>query len=394
MNARERFLAIATGGLLIVLGGYWTVNQFTTAVDDRRDRLQTVLDRRDQMDEQQMAGEYAANQLGDYVVRALPGKIEKSLRDYSSWLLDLAQQHDFAGVIVDHVSTTPKGDLYDQLTFRVAGKTDMAGWIEFLHDFHANQRLHRIRKWSLRPSKAGQLQAEMTIEVLAMDRRPDGLPLPPPDESALASVKDYRGDILNRNFFEPPNQPPQFQGASMLTATTGRSQTLPLAFTDPDGHGLTYELVDPPQDVDVSISQNGSLTIRSDQPSDVNVTVRVTDDGYPRQTTEQSVAVRVKDPPPPPPAPEPPVKFDEAKQTVMVATLRGRGEDGPRWELWLRIRTRDQTLKLGVGDEFEIGTVQGTVESINEISATLNVDGSTIEIRPNQKLIEAVRGTG
>ena len=391
MNARERFLAIATGGLVVVLGGYWMMGKFTTAVAERRDELERVETLRDQMDETRLAGEYSASELQTYIDRSMPGDVADSSRRYAAWLLQLAQDSRFGSVIVDPVSSVRGRELYDQLSFRVSGRAGMDGVIDFLHGFYADKRLHRIRQWSLRPSKQGDLQAEMTVDVLAMSRRDDS-PLPQPDETSLAATLDqYRGDVLNRNLFQPPNSPPQLDGSSTLSATTGSPQTLPLAFSDPDGHRLTYELVDAPEGERVSINDNGSIEVTADEPAEFTLVVRVTDDGYPSLSTDAEVRVRVADPPPPEPTPEPPAKFDEAKVTVMTATLKGRDPAGrPQWQVWLRIRTRDETLRLTTGDEFDVGTVSGTVGEIDSSSATLQVDGKTYSMRPNQTLADAI----
>lgn len=399
MNARERVLAILLGALVIGFLGYWSVGRFQTAMDDRRQTLESKQTLRDQMDEQRLGGEYAANQLGEFITRAMPGNVEESSRQYAGWLLQLAQENKFDNVIVDPMPSVRGGDLYSQMSFRVAARADMPRWLRFTHAFYEKDRLHRIRSWSLRPSKQGDLQIEMTVDALAMDRRPEGLPMPTGPSNVLkASLADYESDILNRNFFEPSNQPPKFKGDRTLVAKTGSTQTLPISFEDPEGNRLTYELIDAPEAADVSLGDNGALRIKGDFPGTTKLLVRVSDDGYPSRSVEQSLVVRFEDPPAAEEPPPPPEKFDEAKQTVMVATVRGRGASDPAdpsqssWMVWLRIRTLDKTLRLKVNDEFEIGSVEGIVTAVGPGSATIQVDGQRFKISPNEKLIDAING--
>jgi hypothetical protein len=90
------------------------------------------------------------------------------------------------------------------------------------------------------------------------------------------------------------------------------------------------------------------------------VTVNVTDKGYPPRSLEQELLVKVVDPPKPPDPPPTVPEFDDASQTVLTALVQG-GDD---WTAWMNVRTRGKTLKLRVGDEFEIGSVKGKVVSV------------------------------
>ena len=192
---------------------------------------------------------------------------------------------------------------------------------------------------------------------------------------------------MNRNLYEPPNQAPKFGGRSELEAIVGRDTPTPLTFNDPDGHGMRYELVDGPYEFVSIDSRSGTLRIRSDETTEFDVTVRAIDDGYPNRSSEQRLVVKVLDPPPPEPEPEPPVGFDDASQTVLTALVQGRNE----WTAWLHVRTKDETIKLGIGDAFEIGTVAGSVVSVNARSVILDVAGNELELQPSGNLLEAAK---
>ena len=115
--------------------------------------------------------------------------------------------------------------------------------------------------------------------------------------------------------------------------------------------------------------------------------VRAIDSGYPRRTTEQTITVRVVDPPPPPADPPAKPSFDDASQTVLTALVQGR-ED---WTAWMHVRTRDQTLRLKIGDSFEIGSLKGTVVDVTPRYAILEVDGRRFELKPAGNLGDAAK---
>ena len=190
---------------------------------------------------------------------------------------------------------------------------------------------------------------------------------------------------MNRNLYEPPNQAPKYGGRAELEAIVGRDTPAPLSFNDPEGHSIRYEIVDAPEDF-VSLDEgSGTLRVRSDEKREFDITVRAIDSGYPRQTSEQRLTVKVVDPPEPEPEPAPKLAFDDATQTVLTALVQGRDE----WTAWMHVRTRDQTLRLRVGDAFEIGSLKGTVVEVTPRYVMLEIDGRKFELRPSGNLSEA-----
>jgi hypothetical protein len=95
-------------------------------------------------------------------------------------------------------------------------------------------------------------------------------------------------------------------------------------------------------------------------------------------------------PPPPVRAPknDPPVRptFDMAK----YATVSGIVEDDTKHQLWLRIKTTGQTLKLSEGEEFSVGDVQCKVEKIGVRDAVVTVAGKRKQVHLEDNLRDAV----
>jgi len=196
----------------------------------------------------------------------------------------------------------------------------------------------------------------------------------------------YAQKIWNRNFFSPPNQPPRFSGETQLTANRGEA-SLKLTAEDPEKNRLTYTVVgEAPAGLEIDPA-SGNIRWSPQELGDYRVTVRVSDDGYPSQSTEQSFAIAVVDPPPPPEPEAGPPKFDDSTQTVLTALVQGGGD----WTAWMKVRTQGTTLKLKPGDPFEIGRLSGTVVDVNARFVTLEIDGKRFELRPAGNLSEAAR---
>lgn len=385
MTQRERFLAMLVGGTLLGVVVWWGLGKYQTALKKRNNEITNLEQRQQQLTEQQLQGEYANRQMGEYLVRSLPGNPEVAQSRYQKWLLAIMQDNDLTEPSVDPTSSRAIADLYQQFSFSVKGKLDTPDLFSLLHDFYSRDYLHRIRTMSIRPGTGDKFMLDMNIDVIGLLAASPDSPEPSSQSWQIADGKEiYAEEILNRNFFEPPNDAPKFSGSSSVQAIIGRRTTAPLVFKDSENHTLRYELAEAPEDK-VSISgRSGTLSIQTDVKEDFEVLVRVSDDGYPRRSVEQKIIVKVVDPPSPP-APEPPkLKFDDAKQTVLTA-LVGRDE----YTAWMHVRTRDQTLKLRVGDAFEIGTLKGKVVEVTRRYAVLAVDGGQFELRLAGNLSEA-----
>lgn len=390
MTQRERFLAILVGGLLVVGAIWWGFEKYRTAIKSRNNEIERLTMQAQQLTEQQLQGEYANRQMGEYMVRSLPGNVEIAQSKYQQWLIGIVQDNNLSLPKVDPNPSRMIGGLYQQLGFKVSGNGDIASLVGLLHSFYAKDYLHRIRDVSVRAAKTGGFNIELTVDAIALANAPDDLP-EPADKSwrVDGDLAAYREPILNRNFFQPPNQAPRYDGNSTIEAIVSRETPAPLTFKDDEGHKLTFELIDGPQELVSLNSDTGTLKITSDEKQEFQVTVRATDNGYPARTSEQKLTVKVVDPPPPP-APEPvKPKFDDATQTVLTALVQGRDE----WTAWMHVRTRDTTLRLRVGDEFEVGTLKGEVVEVTPRYVMLEIDGRRFSLKPAGNLSEAANAS-
>lgn len=388
MTQRERFLAILVGGLLVSMVLWWGFGKYRSALKSRTNQIIALENEQQRLLEQQMQGELANRQMGEYMVRSLPGDPERAQSNYQSWLFDMVEEHNLADADVDFNNSRPIRDLYQRLDFSVRGRTDMGGFIDILHAFYAKDYLHRVRGLTLRPNREGDFTIELLIDSIAILSVDPGLPA----KEGIAwkvdeDVANYRDPIMNRNFFEPPNRAPEYTGRDELEAIVGRDSPIPLTFRDHEDHAINFEFVElPPEFIRID-RRSGTLRVRSDEPGEFDVVVRATDQGYPRRSTEQMLKVKVVDPPPPPPPPAPKLAFDDATQTVLTALVHGRDE----WTAWMHVRTRDKTLQLQVGDAFEIGSLKGKVVDVTPRFVMLEIDGRRFTLKPAGNLSEAAK---
>ncbi len=394
MTQRERILAILVGGLFVAVGLSWGFGRYRDALRVRENRIASLSDEQEKFQEQQLQGAYAERQLGEYLVRSLPGTTEKARSDYQNWLLRWVNEHelrdpDVNAQSVQTVQDSENRPLFQQLSFRVTGKTDLPGLTELLHGFYAKDYLHRIRSMTVSPGRAEDdgLTLTMIVDAVSMNAAPADAS--PPEQTSwrvAPEVAAYRDAILNRNFFEPPNQEPRFEGRAEIEAIAGETTETPLRFTDPEGHPIELELAEePPQFVELD-RERGLLRIAASETGQYDLIVRATDAGYPNRTVEQTLTVRVNDTPPPREEPQE-TNFDDARLTVLTGLTEGR--DG--WTAWLNVRTQGKREQLRIGDGFRIGSVEGVIVDASPRHATIEAGGRQFRLNLGQSLAEAAK---
>lgn len=388
MNQRERLLSIAVGGLMVAFALSWGLGKYRSALNSRRLALTLQQNQQEQINQQLINGEYANRYMGEYLIRSLPPNPEKAKSTYKKWLLETVVSNQVAKPNVSANSSRAIGGLYQRFEFRVSGQTDVPNLIELLHDFYAKDYLHRIRDFSLVPTIDGGYKLDMSIDAIALLAAPVDLPArEAPSWLVVQDVAAYQDKILNRNIFEPPNKPPQYNGEAVVESVLGSKSPTPLTFEDPDGHSIQYEFVQSPPDFVQLDQESGMLMVTSTEKQEFDIQVRATDAGYPSQSIEQTLTVKIVDPPPKPRAPESKPDFDDASQTKLTGLTQGGGE----WTAWMNVLTRGKTLKLRVGDKFEIGSVKGIVAEITARDATLEIDGQQIKLRQGATLADAIQ---
>ena len=383
MNEREKNLVKIIGTMFVMYLLWAGYGRYQSAVSQRTSEISKLSSKQSELSEKVLMGAIADGTFGEYRSRSLPSNPEAARSQYQQWLLELVHDKGMDNVQVDFTSSRPNGGIYQKVDFRITGATELPDLIGMMHDFYAKDYLHRIRELSIVPLKKGGFTVSMNVDVIGLVNAPDDLPVrSEPSYRVDADAESYIDTIMNRNLYEPPNQPPRYNGGQSIEAIVGRDSPTPLTFKDPEAHDVRFELVEEAPEFVRLDSRSGTLRVKSDVTQEFELLVRAIDSGYPQQATEQAITVRVVDPPPPPAAPPVKPSFDDASQTVLTALLQVRGD----WTAWMHVRTRDETLKLKIGDAFEIGTLKGTVFDVTPRYATLEIDGRRFELRPSGNL--------
>ncbi|OYP31108.1 cadherin repeat domain-containing protein [Rhodopirellula sp. MGV] len=389
MNQRERILATLVGVVVVVGIGQLGFNKYKSAIQQRKTRYQSLQDRQLQLVEKRTLGALADRQMGEYLVRSLPSDIEKARNAYQSWLLDVAKQNNIQSPSVNETNTSAYKDLYQQLKFKISGRAEMPEIVNLLYEIQAKDYLHRVTQIDINPSKQKSgFMFNVVLDAIALDAAPADAPTPKTKSWRVSSDSmAYADAILNRNLFEPPNRAPVFSGSKTLEAVRGREMAFSLDVKDPEQNQLQYELVSEHDNVKID-SRSGTLRVRSDELTEFKVDVSITDNGFPNKTTTETLLVKVVDPPPPPKVEPPKVElaYDDAKQTYLTGLVQGAQD----WTAWMNVRTRGKTLKLRVGDEFEIGSVRGKVKAIDADKVEIEIDDKVVSLKSGGTLKSAV----
>ncbi|WP_153558396.1 cadherin repeat domain-containing protein [Roseimaritima sediminicola] len=387
MTQRERILAIAVGGVLVLIGMQWALNRFRDARSQRDleiSRLESELQTAQSM---QLAGLAAADRMSGFIERSLPANADAAVNAYMEWLYTLMDASGVSGTDVRSLNSTASGDLYRVYNYRVSASGDMEEIVWLLHAFHRTDYLHRITTLGIKPNRGSSLlNLSMSIQVLAMNDAAEKQP-PPERPSPLIDddVEKYVATIVNRNYYAPPNQPPRYSGEATVEAVVDADFRFKPNFEDPDGDEVSLRLIgDVPDGVGMD-EASGEIRVRRDELGDLTLLVEARDSGRPARIVEQELTISVVEPP----ATEEPMQtaFDDATQAFVTALIYSRGS----WKAWVTVRTRGEKLELQAGDDFEIGELSGKVVDVTQRFVELEVDDRRFTVGLDGNLAEAAK---
>jgi hypothetical protein len=392
MNQRERLLAIVVGavGFFIVAWFAWSYvdGQYRT----RRTKISSLEGDIKRFKMQAMQGAQATAKLADYEAQSLPPDPETARSLYQDWLLSIVRDAGLTEQQVEAKTAQKEGDLYISQAYVVSGKATLPQIVDLLHAFYSVDYLHRMRLVMLKPIKESKLiDVTLNIDAVSVSSAPPATSLHgrPSTRLALPKKEDYLASILGRNLFGPPNRAPSLTVAGS-DVRINRSAEVTARATDPDPlDKVKFRLVESAVPEARLDPVTGRLSLTPKSLGKLKFTIEAYDDGYPSKTARREVVLNVVDPPPPPdPQPRPPVGFtgfDQAKFTVLAAVIDVSGEG----EVWLHNRPAGKMLKLRVGDNFEIGSIKGTIEEIGEKDFTFSSAGKLRKLGQGEMLEQA-----
>lgn len=377
MTQRERYLAIGVGVVVGLFGVQYTVSSLRGHLDAKQQKIRAAESRSEELTRKTTDGMIAAKKISELTAKSLPTNREKLIVQYSDWLIKTGQA---AGLESINVIPPPSGrphlsnDAFSLFRFKFTGtcKTDEA--IDFMAKFYDRDYLHSINALKLTPTRDENIfTMSFDAEAVALkDAAPEQEPSERTSGRLAASVDEYKAKILNRNPFSPPNRPPVMKGDSQLTIDRGDRWSHELAAEDPESHPFEFEVVDSELPDGLSLDGN-RLNWRPEENGEFEVTVRVTDKGWPSLSNEQKLVLKVVDPKEPEVKVDPP-KFDPASQAYVTALVSGRNGR----QMFIHSRTENKMLKPFPGEDIEVGTIKAKVIDINvrEGFAELETDGN------------------
>jgi hypothetical protein len=386
-NSRERIFAIIVACVAVVIVGYfaygWVAGQFTR----RNAEIARLTDEIKKFDRTANLGRAAARKISQYEQRSLPANLEFASTHYQTWLVN---EMELAGLIEPNMRlVTEQGgdkDLFVKQSLQIDANGTLPQVIELLHAFYSVDWLHRITRLTLRPVKDTKL-LDITVHIETLSLRKassaDKLVPRPSNRLALASRDAYYDAIVGRNVFGPRNNEPKISLSGSQDVFLGREADLTVKWTDPDPFDQVYFNLVESAAPDAKLDPvTGKFTWTPKEAGTYEFVVEGADDGFPTKVSNREkivISVRPQGDPPKP------TIFDFAKHTLLTALLDVDGQG----EVWLHVRPTGQMVTLHQGDQFEIGSVKGTVSQIGEYDFCFDFEGKRRKLGKGELLGEA-----
>jgi hypothetical protein len=208
LQRREKILAAATGGMLVLLV-FWFLFMMGDSRSSARLHADLVRLASDIQNKEKMLAAAAtdAKQLDQWRRRSLPSDVTIARSLYQNWLRSAANRADFRRMNIDSKEGEARREVFTRLSFTLHGHIRLSGLVEFLYEFYSAGHLQQIRQLDIKPLQNSRdlLDVNMTIEALSLpgaDSK-DHLSKEPGKGLRLAKLAEYRDPILERNLFAP-----------------------------------------------------------------------------------------------------------------------------------------------------------------------------------------------
>ncbi len=386
-NPRERLFAIIVGCVAVVLVGYFVYSWIAGQFRNRATEIATL--QKDIKDRERTAnkGRAAARKIAQYEERSLPANPEIAATHYQTWLIT---EMELAGLDAPKMSLASQQggdkDAFIKQAYQIDAKGTLPQVVELLHSFYRMDWLHRITSLTLSPIKDSKwLDIKMTVETLSLRKASnvDKLVPRPSNRLTLGNAEAYYDAVVGRNLFGPRNHEPKISLSGSLDVFLGREAELTFKPDDPDPlDQVSFKLLEsgaPDAKLD---PLTGKFTWTPKEEGKYEFIVEGQDDGFPaKASNREKFVINVR----PQNAPPPPVVFDFAKFTMLTALLDVDGQG----EVWLHVRPTGQMVTLHQGDQFEIGSMKGTVSEIGEYDFCFDFEGKRRKLNKGELLDQA-----
>lgn len=386
-NSRERLLLVIVGAFALLIAGFFLISWISGQFSRRETEIARLNDEIKKFDRQVKLGRAASHKIVQYEERSLPADAEIASSKYQSWFVNEMERAELIEPDV-HTGPTVGGakDLFIKHSFLIEAKGTLPQLVELLYEFYRVDWLHRIIDLKLRPFKDSKLLSIMMhVEALSLKKASSLDKLQPriSHRLQLANRDAYYDSIVGRNVFGPRNQEPSIAVTGSLDVFARRPAELLIKGADPDVLDQVYvnlvESASPDAKVDPA---TGKFTWTPPQSGRYEFVVEGIDDGFPAKPSKrQKFVLNVREQTDAPTA----VVFDVARFTDLTALLDIDGQG----EAWLHVRPTGQIVTLHQGDQFEIGSIKGTVSQINEYDFCFDFEGKRHKLGKGEFLDKA-----
>ena len=386
-NPRERLFAVIVGCVAVLLVGYfvysWIAGQFSRRATEIANLQKQIKD----FERTANKGRAAARKIAQYEERSLPANPEVASTHYQTWLV---AEMELAGLDTPkmNLESNQGGDKdpFIKQVYQVDAMGTLPQVVELLHAFYRMDWLHRITSLTLSPLKDSKwLDVRMKVETLSLRKasNPEKLLPRASNRLDLGDAEAYYDAIVGRNLFGPRNNEPKITLSGSLDVFLGREAELTFKFIDPDPlDQVAFKMLEsgaPDAKLD---TLTGKFTWTPKEEGKYEFVVEGQDDGFPaKASNREKFVINVR----PQNAPPPPVIFDFAKFTMLTALLDIDGQG----EVWLHVRPTGQMVTLHQGDQFEIGSMKGTVSEIGEYDFCFDFEGKRRKLSKGELLDQA-----
>lgn len=397
LSQREKFLVTAILAIVPVLLLYFG---WTTYQSMRRDRIATIVSteaRKVELQNLESEAQIESDRLDVYNQASLPANVLDNTLEYQQFVWNMAES---AGLEVKMgrtrripgettiqftdakgVQTSEKEVVFESVRLEdIKLKGTLKQLTAFLHDFYDRAILHRVDSLVVSlttPDKEelSDLSATLSISGAVLSSAPATKSWDAYPRGRLGkSLPEYEKWIVRRNIFGPPNSPPEITSRSSDNLKVGESISMRIEADDEnDDDEMNFELVESSlagATLTQSQSSNRSAVLKSGEVEKAGrhkFVVRVTDNGFPAMSDEQTLTINFEEPSQPKPTKEtPPFKY--APETYITSLLQGL--DGQQTVV-LNIRPKGEILRVAVGKEFELDEQQWKVISMDRRTVTI-----------------------
>jgi hypothetical protein len=227
MTQRERNLAIMTGGMFLLVFGYFGWTRYQAAIQSRVLTINTLSQQQRTAQKTKEHYEGATKLLDKWNQQSVPHNPETSMNQYQAWLYEVAAANKITNATVSakksgeikaggnrlqsQKNDQSKPDHKFSYQFKCSGNFEQLA--KLLEMLDRPSRLQEIRSLTIeKDEKTKTFTLEMTIETIGLaTTKNQSLPDFNPDPELLAANELAVKSILNRNMFvaySPPPPPP------------------------------------------------------------------------------------------------------------------------------------------------------------------------------------------